>query len=137
VAPEPRIESRAAALSLKTQTWLGRRKPASGASDLEAFRPDEHVQLQYCTDHIGTEATTASNEAASQPEHRTGTSTREYRQSDMRLTTSEVRSNRALSAYSSLLNSCCSAALTRFLLRVASACECSSAGLILAIVLPI
>ncbi len=125
--PDPRTESRAAALSLKTQTWLGRRKSASGASDLEAFRSDE--QLQYCTDHSGTEATTASDLAVSQPEHRTGTSTTEYRHSDMRFTIAEMRSNRALSAYSSLLIGSCCATLTKFLFRVASACEfsfCSS-----------
>ena len=79
VAPATRTESRGAAIAIWTQTSLERRKSASGALDLEGFRSNEQLQLQYCTDHGGTEATTASDEAASEPEHRTGTSTTGYR----------------------------------------------------------
>ncbi len=91
VAPVTKTESRAAAISLWTQTSLDRRKSASGVLDLEALRSGE--QLQYCTDHVnvGTEATTTSDEAASQPEHRTGTSTTGYRLSDMHFMIAEMR----------------------------------------------
>ncbi|DBA94087.1 TPA: Amino acid permease [Trebouxia sp. C0004] len=71
VAPVTKRESRAAAISLWTQTRFESRKSTSGALDLKGLRSQQ--QLQYCTDHSGTEATTASDEAASQPEHRTGT----------------------------------------------------------------
>ena len=88
VAPVTRTESRAAAVALWTQSSLERRKSASGALDLE------QLQLQYCTDHAphgGTEATTASDEATSEPEHRTGTSTTGYRHSDVHCVIAEMQ----------------------------------------------
>ncbi len=107
-APVTRTESRAAAFSLRTQSSLERRKSASGSLDLEGLRSNEQLQLQYCTDHAhapygGTEATTASDEAASEPEHRTGTSTAEYWHSDVHSMIADMRKNHVLSAYSSLL----------------------------------
>ncbi|DBB11858.1 TPA: hypothetical protein ACH3X3_006005 [Trebouxia sp. C0006] len=76
VAPVTRTESRAAAIAMRTQSSLERRTSASGSLDLEGLRSNEQLQLQYCTDRApygGTEATIASAEAASEPEHRTGT----------------------------------------------------------------
>ncbi len=71
---------------MRTQSSLERRKSASGSLDLEGLRTNEQLQLQYCTDRApygGTEATIASDEAASEPEHRTGTSTAEYWHNDV------------------------------------------------------
>ncbi len=102
VAPVTRTESRAAAIELWTQSSLERRKSTSGALDLEGLRSNEQLQLQYCTDHMdgGTESTTALDEAASEPEHRTGTSTTGYRHSDMHSIIADMRKNHVLSAYS-------------------------------------
>ncbi len=91
VASATRTDSRAAAIALWTQTSVERRKSASGALDLEVFRSSEQLQLQYCTDHGGTKATTASDEAASEPEHRTGTSTTGNRHSNMHSMLAEMR----------------------------------------------
>lgn len=94
VAPVTRTESRAAAIALRTQSSLGRRKSASGVLDLEGLRSNEQLQLQYCTDHTiygGTEATTASDEAASEPELRTGTVTAKYWHSDVHSKIAEMR----------------------------------------------
>lgn len=96
VAPVTRTESRVAATTLWTQLRLDKRKSASGALHLEVVRSDE--QLQYCADHSGTEATTASEAAGSQPEHRNGTSATEYRHSAMHFVVAQMRSNRALFA---------------------------------------
>ena len=130
VAPVTRTESRAAAIKLWTQSSLERRKSTSGALDFEGLRSNEQLQLQYCTDHMdgGTEATTALDEAASEPEHRTGTSTTGYRHSDMHSIIAEMRKNHVLSAYSPPILSaqyCASAAFDKLLLRSASACASS------------
>ncbi len=91
VAPVTRTEYSAAAIALWTQSSLERRKSASGALDLEGLRSNEQLQLQYYTDHGGTEATTALDEAAGEPEHRTGTFTTAYRHSDMHFMIAEMR----------------------------------------------